>query len=86
MIAYICSDQVLHSYISALGIHCPRLAIADLLADSPSLRHGDVTVLTAAYQRARLRGQRDPLPEATFPEVCPWTFAQVLDDTFWPDK
>ena len=64
-----------------------RLAIADLLADSPSLRNEGATVMTAAYQRARLRAANETrLPEATFPEVCPWTFAQVLDDTFWPDR
>jgi len=44
-------------------------------------------VLTAAYQRARLRAANETrLPEATFLEVCPWTFAQILDDTFWPDR
>jgi hypothetical protein len=25
------------------------------------------------------------LPLATFPEVCPWTPAQVLDVDFWPE-
>ena len=64
-----------------------RLAIADLLADSPSLRNEGATVLLAAYQRARLRAANETrLPEATFPAVCPRTFAQVLDDTFWPDR
>ena len=62
-----------------------RLAITDLLADSPSLRNEGTTVLTAAYQRARLRAANETrLPETTFPEVCPWTFTQVLDETFWP--
>ncbi len=63
-----------------------RLAIADLLADSPSLRNEGAAVLTAAYQRARLRAANETrLPEASFPEVSPWTFAQVLADTFWPE-
>ena len=25
------------------------------------------------------------LPLATFPEVCPWSLAQVLDEDFWPE-
>jgi uncharacterized protein DUF29 len=64
-----------------------QLDVADLLADSASLRNEGATVLTAAYQRARLRAANETrLPEVTFPDICPWTFAQVLDDTFWPDK
>jgi hypothetical protein len=26
------------------------------------------------------------LPLATFPEVCPWSVAQVLDADFWPEE
>ncbi len=64
-----------------------RLAIAALLADSPSLRHEGATLMMAAYQRARLRAANETrLPEATFPAGCPWTFVQVLDDTCWPDR
>ena len=60
-----------------------RLAIADLLADSPSLRNEGATVLTAAYQHARLNAaNKTRLPEATFPDMYPWTFSQVLDNTF----
>jgi|RhiMethySRZTD1v2_1073278.scaffolds.fasta_scaffold231996_2 hypothetical protein len=63
-----------------------RLAIADLLADSPSLRNEGATVLKAAYQHARLCAANETrLPEVTFPEGCPWTFGQVLDDSFWSD-
>jgi hypothetical protein len=28
----------------------------------------------------------NPLPLATFPEVCPWPVAQVLDEDFWPES
>jgi hypothetical protein len=49
-----------------------RLAIADLLTYSPSLRNEGATVLTAAYQRTRLCAANEiQLPEATFPDVCP---------------
>jgi hypothetical protein len=25
------------------------------------------------------------LPMATFPEACPWSIEQVLDEDFWPE-
>lgn len=62
-----------------------RLAITDLLAESPSLRPAVSTLLAMAYSRARLRAARETrLPEATFPETCPWTGDQALDAGFWP--
>jgi hypothetical protein len=68
-------------------IRYQRFALADLLADSLSLCNEGATVLLAAYQRVQLRAANETrLPEATFPEVCPWTFAQVLADVFRPDR
>jgi hypothetical protein len=42
--------------------------------------------LTDAYADAlkRAMDETDP-PLATFPEVCPWTVAQVLAEDFWPE-
>ena len=63
-----------------------RLAIAALLAESPNLRPEGSGLLWAVYPRARLRAIRETrLPEATFPETCPWTVAQILDEAFWPE-
>ena len=28
---------------------------------------------------------RPGLPLATFPEACPWSTEQVLDEDFWPE-
>jgi hypothetical protein len=64
-----------------------RLAIAELLTESPSLRPEGPMILSAAYPRARLRALRETrLAEATIPETCPWTVEQVLEETFWPDE
>jgi len=24
------------------------------------------------------------LPKVTFPATCPWSFDQIMDETFWP--
>ena len=40
-----------------------------------------------AYPRARRQAARETgLPLAIFPQVCPWTTAQVLDTDFWPEE
>jgi hypothetical protein len=62
-----------------------RDQIPRYLERSPSLRPQVPTILAQEYPKARRRASRDThLPLATFPEVCPWTPAQVLDDAFWP--
>ena len=39
-----------------------------------------------AYGDARLEAERETGFEAeTFPEACPFTFDQAIDDAFWPD-
>lgn len=64
-----------------------RLAIAELFEDSPSLRREAQAALARSYQRARLLATRQTrLPLATFPDICPWTAEQVLDEEFWPEE
>jgi Domain of unknown function DUF29 len=42
--------------------------------------------LATAYRHARADAADETgLALATFPEACPWTVAQVLDETFWPE-
>lgn len=53
--------------------------------DSSSLRHQLPQLLPLAYGPARREAARQThLPLATFPEACPWTLEQVLDDDFYP--
>jgi hypothetical protein len=64
-----------------------RAEIADRLEDEPSLRPLVPALLASAYPRARrLAAAETGLPLATFPEACPWTLAQVLDEDFWPES
>jgi hypothetical protein len=33
-----------------------------------------------------LLGERTGLPLATFPQACPWTVRQILDEDFWLEE
>jgi hypothetical protein len=64
-----------------------RTAIADLLEESPSLRDYPAQRVALAYRRARQQSAiQTNLPRATFPETCPWSSAQLLDEDFWPEE
>ena len=72
-----------------------RHKIELVLDDSPSLRRelegeleGELEDrLAYAYPRARLQASRETgLPLAIFPPACPYTLAEILDDTFSPDS
>ena len=77
--------QTGHSWRSS--IYNARDDIAVLLEDSPSLRREVPGLLARRYPAARmLAHDQTGLPLATFPETCPWTAAQVLDDGFWPEE
>ncbi len=76
--------QTGHSWRST--IRTQRLEIAELLAQSPSLRRTVPEALSARYGLAREHASvQTHLPLLTFPESCPWSVEQVLDDTFWPE-
>jgi hypothetical protein len=63
-----------------------RVLVQEDLEDLPSLAPELETLAAWAYPRARRDAAKDTgLPLATFPEVCPWPLAQVLDENFWPE-
>jgi len=63
-----------------------RIAINELIDESPSLRDVPITVLQSRYPVARLQASGETgLPETESPETCPWTIEQVLDPDFLPD-
>jgi hypothetical protein len=68
-------------------IRTQRLDVADHLSDNPSLKPQLPQAIGAAYQRAKIgaKGETD-LPEATFPETCPWPFDKISDNDFWPSN
>jgi ribosomal protein L29 len=76
--------QTGHSWRSTIREH--RRQLARLLRDSPSLRPRVPSVLPESYANARLDASDETgLPLRTFPDICPWTMEQVLDETFWPE-
>ena len=68
-----------------LSVKGARIAIEELLNDSPSLRSELPEMLPQAYRTARLEALRKArLPDEAIPEDSPWTVAQAMDDGFWP--
>jgi Domain of unknown function DUF29 len=65
-----------------------RLKIREHLDENPGLKPYVAEVLAQAYKAARLDvsgrflRRTDPQP----PDSCPWTFEQVTDEQFWPEK
>jgi hypothetical protein len=69
------------------SIWTQRRAIQRLLRLSPSLRRQVPTMILEDYASIRKQAATETrLPLATFPEVCPWTSEQVLDEDFWPEE
>jgi ribosomal protein L29 len=68
------------------SIRQARHAIARRLEQSLSLRQAVPSLLDGEYRRARREAQDETgLPLATFPESCPWSVDQLLDEDVWPD-
>lgn len=51
-------------------------------ADSPQFHDSAVRRYRAARREA---SRQTGLPLATFPETCPWTVEQLLDNAFFPE-
>jgi hypothetical protein len=62
-----------------------RDGLSEQLGASPSLRSYPSQVLRKQYEIARLKAADETkLDLAGFPESCPYTMVQVLDDGFYP--
>jgi FMN phosphatase YigB (HAD superfamily) len=69
-----------------LTIEEQRDRLADHLADNPSLKDKLDTSIASGYRLAILGAARETgFDRAIFPTVCPWSFAQILADDFWPE-
>jgi hypothetical protein len=59
--------------------------LRDHLQDNPSLKQKIPESVERAYKYARTGAAKETgLPKSTFPEICPWSYEQALDDAFWP--
>ncbi len=70
---------------SRLWMREERLKIADHIDDNPSLNAMRDDAISTAYRYALVEAERETgLAGETFPALCPWTFDQMMDETFWP--
>ena len=70
-----------------LSILDARHELSKHLHENRSLHGYPAERLADAYRYARrVAAIETERPLATFPETCPWTVAQVLDEDFWPEK
>lgn len=79
-------DQVWLYNSSRNSIVEARRQIRNISEDSPGVFQGRrEQVLARANQDAREDAASEAqLPESTFPDVCPWTFEQIMDKDFFP--
>jgi len=62
-----------------------REQIAFILEDSPSLKHQLIEKLDKAYQSALNKAIHETgLSKNNFPNICPYTLEQILDEDFYP--
>ena len=63
-----------------------RAKLVDYLEDNPSLKSQLPEAFERGYRYA-VRGatKETGLPKNTFPEPCPWTYEQALNEDFWPE-
>jgi Domain of unknown function DUF29 len=72
------------SWKSSIAEH--RRRIRKALKDSPSLKPYLEEVLAECYWDAIEQASAETgLPEATFPQLCPYTSTEVLDSNFMPE-
>ena len=63
-----------------------RIDVADLLEDSPSLRHEIEERLSRAYVKARILAEAETgLDRESFPPTCPYELEQIMDKDFRPE-
>jgi len=67
-------------------IKMQRIDLQELLQDNPSLRPQMGEALNRAYRKAKLLAAGDTdMDETGFPETCPYSFEQALEEAFWPE-
>ena len=80
-------QPVLRSKSWRLTLEEQRNQIEDHLADNPSLKSSLGETTAAAYRNAILGAARETgMERGMFPIACPWSFEQIMDQTFYPES
>jgi hypothetical protein len=70
-----------------VSIKVQRNGLVRHLEDNPSLKPLIADALKKIYPDAVLEAVLETgLPESAFPETCPWSFEQMMDEGFWPEE
>jgi len=69
-----------------LSIKEQRIKVAQVLRKNPGLKPELIELTCDAYELAKLGAAKQTgLDEAIFPETCPWSFEQIVDNGFLPE-
>lgn len=79
------ADHRSRSWRNAINVQ--RWDLEAVLEDNPSLRRELPECIAKAYPRARREAiQETGLLRSPWPNSCPWTIEQILDETWLPDQ
>ena len=69
-----------------LSIDEQRIQFEKTLNENPGLKPALDLIIKDAYKLAVIRAARETrISKAIFPERCPWTLAQFIEEGFYPD-
>ncbi len=69
-----------------ITIEQQRLEFKDVLDDNPSLKPLLDAILLQAYTKAKVAASKETaIDKSVFPELCPWSYSQLLDVDYYPD-
>jgi hypothetical protein len=69
-----------------LSIDEQRIQFEKSLNKNPGLKPALDQILKDAYKLAVVKAARETkISKSVFPECCPWTLAQFIEDGFYPD-
>jgi hypothetical protein len=68
-------------------ISTQRIDIQELLENSPSIRHEIGAKIDKSYEKAKLMAEgQTGIDKENFPARCPFSFEDILDVDFFPEK
>ena len=69
-----------------LSIDEQRIQFEKTLNENPGLKPALDQIIKDAYKLAVIKAARETkISKSIFPESCPWTLAQFIEDGFYPD-